>query len=293
MTLLPTLNRISKLTNFMKSAVEAKTSTPGMVIVDTDDYLLKQNDYLRLESELFPIDWKLRITKARGMGDKVREVWDSVRDHAWVNILNDDHYIVTPEWDLKLIKQLNGKNFITCNDGWNAPARAAGATIFSMPLLECVGWPIFPPQINHLGIDDCWERLGRTTGTWRVDMRVLIGHQHVFKGADNDETHKLTYGEGNWHGSPMQIDVQQRMDAFMQQEFQKAVDKIKAFSGVNNYFIKLNPQGNRDAQMIEFIALVLLWLVIIPILALVTVPMWVVSWTIESFSRTKRTPSNG
>lgn len=243
MTLLPTLNRAAKLEKFMKSALTAKTSTPGMVIVDTDDYLQNQAEYLRLESELFPKDWKLQITKARGMGDKIREVWPLVRDKAWVALLNDDHYIVTPEWDVKTLKRLDGRNFVTTNDGWNAPARAAGLTMFSMPLLECVGWPIFPPQINHLGIDDVWERLGRATGTWRVAMEILVDHQHAFKNGSIDETHKLTYGAGPWINSPAHQDVAMRMEAFMQQEFQKAVEKIKAFSGVNNFFIKLNPQG--------------------------------------------------
>lgn len=241
MTLLPTLNRIEKLKKFLYSAIDAETSTPGLLLVDEADYQANHEGYSTLT---LPDKWEILQTKAVGMGDKVREAWPKIKDCAWVNLLNDDHYIVTKEWDVKLLKQLNGKNFVTCNDGWNAPARAAGATIWSMPLLECVGWPIFPPQINHLGIDDVWEQLGRATGTWRVDMRVLIDHQHVYKNSQADETHKLTYGPNlNWVGSPQQQDVAHRLEAFRVQEFQAAVDKIKAFSGTHNYFIKLNPQG--------------------------------------------------
>ena len=217
------------------------------MIVDKEDYLANQDAYLKLEAEIFPADWKLVISQARGMGDKVREQWGLVKDRAWCSLLNDDHLAVTPEWDIKLIKQLNGKNFVSCNDRWNAPARAAGCTMWSMALLECVGWPIFPRQINHLGIDDVWEQLGRTTGVWRVCMNTVVTHQHVFKGAELDETHKLTYGTGSWQGSPAQQDVQARMQTFMRDEFPGAVEKIKAFAGTYNYFVK--PGANTGAQM--------------------------------------------
>lgn len=242
MTLLPTLNRISKLATFLKSAREAETSTPGLVIVDENDFKDHQDEYRQLELELFPKDWKIHVSHAVGMGDKVREVWPLVKDSAWVNLINDDHYIVTKNWDVRLVKQLNGKNFVTCNDRWNAPARAAGATMISMPLLECLGWPIFPPQINHLGIDDVLERLGRATGVWRVDMSVVIEHQHVFKTGGTDETHKLTYGEGPWQNSPAHIDVVERMNSFMAQEFNPAVERIKKFANATNYFAKISKQ---------------------------------------------------
>jgi hypothetical protein len=233
--LLPTLNRIAKLKTFLASAIAAETTTPGLVIIDKSDYAANLTGYSELT---MPDGWELYISDSVGMGDKVREVWPKVRDGAWVSLLNDDHEIITPHWDTILIKQLNGKNFISCSDQWNAPARAAGATIWSMPLLEELGWPIFPPQINHLGVDDCFETLGRATGVWRVDMHVIVRHNHVYKGGVMDDTHKLTYGEGNWANSPAHIDVQQRFKAFMELEFPQAVEKIKKFSGVENYFVK-------------------------------------------------------
>lgn len=238
MILLPTLNRIVKLKAFMKSAVAAETTTPGLVLIDRQDFLDKQKEYTQLEAEYFPRDWKIKITDARGMGAKVREVWPLVRECAVVGILNDDHVIVTKHWDTKLIGQLNGKNFISCNDNYCAPFRAAGATIWSMPLLECVGWPMFPPQIEHLGVDDCWELLGRATGCWTVDMAVTIEHHHVLTGSQNDDTHKMTYGSAQWEGSPQHKDTQARLALFMELEFKKAVEKVLIFTQANGYFDK-------------------------------------------------------
>lgn len=244
MHLLPTLNRISKLTAFMESARATLTNTPGLVIVDRKDYMENQAAYIGLVSESFPISWKLKITNARGMGDKVREVWSMVRGCDWVSLLNDDHFFITPHWDTRLISQLNGKNIISCNDRYTCPPRIGGATIWSMPLLECVGWPIFPPQIDHLGIDDVWELLGRATGCWKIDNDVIVEHRQVMKGAPNDDTHKRTYGEGPWKDSVAAVDVNARMALWAELEFKQAVEKIKAFTKVD-YFAK--PQAERLA----------------------------------------------
>jgi hypothetical protein len=233
MVLLPTLNRPDKLKNTLASMIETQTSTPGLLLIDEGDYEWNETKYLALE---LPEGWKIQITKARGMGGKVREIWPLIRDHSFVGLIGDDNICKTQSWDKRLIRQLTGKNFISCNDNYQAPARSAGCTIWSMPLLECVGWPIFPPQLEHLGIDDCWELLGRTTGCWTVDMSVLIEHAHVFTGAPMDETHKITYGAGAWENSPASKDVSARLELFHMLEFKAAIEKISAFSGQKEYF---------------------------------------------------------
>lgn len=201
MWLVPSRRRVAKLRNFCNSAVSAKTSTPALILVDETDWAENASEYQAIEQYHFPTgaDWKFHVTKAVGMGPKVREVWPLIKDRAWVGILNDDHYIVTAEWDTKLINQLTGHNFITCNDRWNAPKRAAGATIFSMQLMEAFGFPMFPPGIDHLGIDDVFETIGRNCGCWEVDMKVVVEHHHAFKNPDMmDDTHRAIYGTEPW-----------------------------------------------------------------------------------------------
>lgn len=240
--LIPTLNRIEKLKACMSSARATGTSTPGILIVDEDDLMANRQGYDEILG-LCPQGWGIEVTKARGMGDKCREIWPKIAHLDWVSLANDEHFYITPSWDVRLLKQLNGKNIVSCNDRWNAPARMAGCTIWSMPLLKELGYPIFPPQINHLGIDDIWEFIGRNTGTWRVDMSVVIEHRHVFRGGGVDDTHVLTYGSGIWQGSPQQQDTAVRVQQWHQQEGKEAIEKIKKFAGTYNYFIKLNPQG--------------------------------------------------
>ncbi len=228
MLLVPTRRRLAKLRNFCDSAKKAKTSTPALLIVDKADYAENAEEYQAIEASA-PAKWKIAVTEAEGMGPKIREVWAAVEDCAWVAVLNDDHYIVTSEWDVRLLKQLNGHNFVTCGDRWNAPVRAAGATVFSMDLVKAWGFPLFPPEIDHLGIDDVWEMIGRNTGCWKIDMSVIIEHHHAYKNQDLvDETHKKIYGENQaWLGSPQHKDVVERVQKFIKETLPGAVERTK------------------------------------------------------------------
>jgi hypothetical protein len=164
------------------------------------------------------------------MGPKVREVWPRIKDRAWVGILNDDHVIVTRHWDVKLISQLNGKNFLSCNDGWNAPKRAAGATVFSMPLMEAFGFPMFPIGIDHLGIDDVFENLGRACGCWEVDMSVKVEHHHALKNPDMiDDTHTKVYGTLPWGQSPESQKCQTEVTEWFNNHFPAVVQRVRDF----------------------------------------------------------------
>ncbi len=230
MWLLPTLDRIEKLRHCLTTAKAAETTTPCLIMVDKNDWLKNEAGYLELK-DLFPnADWDYRVTEAVSFGGKVRECWEEVKDCEWVGVLNDDFHFETKGWDNLLVAKLDGENFVSSNDRWNAPIRACTATVWSAGLLRAVGWPIFPPQIDHLHIDSIWEQLGRNTGCWRIAMNVVVEHRHVLKGAENDSTHRITYDEyfrAQAAGvTPIEDQLFQQL---MQTEFPQAVARIKAF----------------------------------------------------------------
>lgn len=178
----------------MKAAKETETSVPGLVLVDEKDFWNKKSTYLELKDHYFPENWDYHVTKGVTMGDKTREVWPRVENLEWVGILNDDHVPITHKWDTRLVEQLTGKNFISCNDRWNSPARICGLTAWSMPLLKVCGFPIFIPGMQHLYIDDLWKIIAENTGCWDLDHSVVIEHRHVLKReSPMDETHQKTY----------------------------------------------------------------------------------------------------
>ncbi len=225
MILLPTLNRIDGLTGFFKSAIETETSLPGLVLVDENDFNSKKSTYLELKDNYFPENWDYRVTKGVTMGDKAREVWPEVRHLDWLGILNDDHRLITHKWDTKLISQLTGKNFISCNDRWNSPARIAGLTAWSMPLLKVCCFPMFIPGMQHLYIDDLWKIIADHTGCWDLDHSVVIEHRHVLKReSPMDQTHQKTYAQKAFQADH---DIFQK---FLKDEMPNLIKRVKAFT---------------------------------------------------------------
>lgn len=224
MILLPTLNRIDGLTRFFKAFTEAEDLTPGLVLVDEKDFESKKSTYLELKDHYFPDKWDYRITKGITMGDKTREVWPEIENLDWVGILNDDHVLVTPHGCEKLIAQLTGKNFISCSDRWNSPARISGLTAWSMPLIKATNIPIFIPGMQHLYIDDLWKVIADNTGCWDLDHSVVIEHKHVLKReSPMDQTHQKTYAKQAFQ---LDHDIYQK---YLREEMPKTIEKIREF----------------------------------------------------------------
>lgn len=218
MWLVPSLNRPAKLREFLKSVIQAETTTPGLILIDATDYDKNNSAYLDLP---MPEGWSIYLTGAHvSMGDKIRTCFNP--SWEWVGVLNDDHYVITKGWDQRLIKQLDGTNFLSTADRWTAPAKASGATIWSMPLLAALGFPVYPPGMQHLFIDDLWETLGRSTGCWKVDMHVVVEHRHALK--DNkliDETHMKVYSQSAWNKD------QEIYREWVKNDMEKCITKIR------------------------------------------------------------------
>jgi len=179
--LLPTRNRIGNLRRFLTSARETAADTPGWVLVN-DDELARDREAYDQAMRLAPPGWILRPVVASCYGDALRYVWDDIKGMDWVGLVSDDLVPVTSKWDVQLLFGLQGWNFISSNDGWQADANIAqgrmhGATVWSGNLLRSVGW-LMPPGLRHIFHDDVWETLGRETGCWSVRMDIMVKHLH-------------------------------------------------------------------------------------------------------------------
>lgn len=202
LVLLPSFQRAHLLKDFLDSYRATEATIPGLVLVDKLDPQLEA--YQALE---YPPGWELVLTLGRSMASKCLEVWDRYKDLDAVMICNDDHYCITPHWDEKILAQVTGTNIIGTNDNWVAPNRLCGMTAFSGNVIRTLGY-LFPPGIEHLFIDNCWEFLAAKAQCAQILMDVVIEHRHVFKdpATPKDETHTSVYTEG-WNdagkeGSP-------------------------------------------------------------------------------------------
>jgi hypothetical protein len=219
----------------VESLHSSETTTDGLIIIDKEDYRDNEKEYVKIT---LPAGWKYHITEptVEKMGDKVRAAWKRTKNYTAVNLLNDDHYIITKGWDKKLLKDINGWNFVTCLDNWMSPTKAAGATVFSKKLLDTIGWPIYPPNMIHLFIDDLWETIGRATGCWEIDHSVTIEHRHPLKGESPvDETFTKTYGDVKQdlsRGEVWQNDEAVYREIVTGPKFKEIIDQIRELMGL-------------------------------------------------------------
>lgn len=202
--LLPTLNRISLLKDFVKSYVEAESTVTTVLLVDEADYKVNEQGYKEVEASLPSTISIVNTHEAVSMGDKIRFIYPKIEslvpECKWLGLLNDDHYIITKKWDMIVDEIIDGKNFISTNDGfWCAGVKVCGLTAWSIPLLETVGFPIYPPRLQHLYIDDLWKAIGESSGSWLETMRINIEHRHVSKGSmQADQTYVKVSNQENY-----------------------------------------------------------------------------------------------
>ena len=202
MWLLPSRKRPHNLKNFFTHYSTSRATTPGIVLIDQQDYSELKNEYDQIQ---LPINWKIRTTSSVRMGDKVQEVLHEIlKENNWVGLLSDDHIPRTPEWDIKIVNSLTGWNFISTDDGIFAPQGPGpcGAICYSGELIRKLGW-IFPKGIYHCFHDDIWEILGRSTGSWQIRMDVLVEHNNAAKAGHQDETHRM--GHDNYESQRQQF----------------------------------------------------------------------------------------
>ena len=172
MWFLPSSHRIQQLQAMINQMVETGLSTPGRIIVNYEELEKHIAEYDALQ---MPSDWDVIGTHAEGMAEKVQEAYINgvCKDADWIGVLCDDHWPITENWDTKLIEGLQGWNAVTSDDCHQVPKRMEGATVWSRGLIDAIGY-LAPSNLRHLYFDDCWERLGATTGClqWRMDIKV-------------------------------------------------------------------------------------------------------------------------
>lgn len=178
MWLLPTRRRLDKLKKFFDAAKATEMVTPGALIVHGEEFAELREEY----NALLPANWSiLTVPEDGGAAYKCQYIWDSypgLFDQGWVGFVSDDCVPETSNWDVTLVAQLSGWNMISSNDGWQAPKRITCAIVWSVQLLNAIGY-LAPPGLQHLFWDDELEVIGRATSCWSVDMNVMVRHKNA------------------------------------------------------------------------------------------------------------------
>lgn len=182
--LLPSKNRIGNLRRMCRGFREYGVSTPGIIIVNQDEFDARKHEYATLD---LPSNWVVVAAQAGCMQDAIRCVWPMVKDAPWIGLLQDDLTPGTPGWDEHLVRKVNGWNVVSAFDGRSN--RMHGAIVWSGDLLRAMGWDApYPTGLKHLYGDDVWETLGRETGCWVLDQSVITPHHNETYTANADDT---------------------------------------------------------------------------------------------------------
>lgn len=204
--LLPTRRRIGTLQRFFDAAVRRGLRGPGRVIVNSDELAELRDQY---EQVRLPQNWEIVSSPHTSLCETYRGALPIYRDLEWVGALTDDVVPETREWEAKLFTNYDGRTIITCDDGMQAPRRMCGAHIWPLSILKAVGY-WFPAGFKHCFVDNVWEELGRETGCWKVDMKVLVRHEHPWAGGAEDDTYRHAYSAEFWANDEAQYHDWQR-----------------------------------------------------------------------------------
>ncbi len=228
MWLLPSRQRIGNLRRMCRAFREFGVSTPGLVLVNRDEFEQRKSEYASLD---MPRAWSVVGVEAFCMQDALRCAWPMVKEAKWIGLLQDDLVPGTPGWDQAMIGKLNGWNVISAHDG--KTARMHGAIVWSGDLLRAMGWDApYPKGLKHLYGDDVWETLGRETGCWQLDPSVITPHHNETYVANPDETAKSIFAHTDGDKA--------RFEGWLANEKDECVKRIRALK---------ESKGARDIQV--------------------------------------------
>jgi hypothetical protein len=185
--LMPTRGRaLTNLPKFFAAAAETGMTTPGVIVIDRDDYAQNHEGY---DALVLPENWRVLPVRggccAKATQEALVELLDGLH---WIGWLGDDLVPKTPEWDVEAISSLTGWNCVSTNDEAHAPKKFNGATVWSADLVRAVGY-LYPPGLQHMYIDDVWEEIARLSGCWQCRMDIVVKHDHaMFNGAKDATT---------------------------------------------------------------------------------------------------------
>lgn len=190
MWVLPSLNRPGRLATALAAIRSVGVSTPGIVILGPDQ--IEDRDRL---VHVLPDGWEIGCQNPddRSLGEVMNRFFREVPDLAWYGLLQDDVIVKTAGWDTELIRTAGPCGMASCDDGFVAPQRIAGAMLFGGDFLRAMGfWSL--PGAAHCFQDDLWEEVGRQCDIWRVRMDIRAEHVNIFNGrADADATYEHGY----------------------------------------------------------------------------------------------------
>ena len=197
--LTPTRNRPDNCQRFIKSIYQTTKNIGNIELlfyVDSDDPSI--GAYMSLQQHCYDeFPGFPRVQFNFGDPQSVCDSWNLMAKDCMGDVIimgNDDLIYRTPNWDIKLIKELSTiKDNIYCawvNDGINGERHCA-FPIISRKWVETLGYCFAPAGTFNFGYNDTWVyHIGILLGRLKYIPDILVEHMHFSKGkAEMDDTY--------------------------------------------------------------------------------------------------------
>lgn len=184
----PTKGRPAAMVRLAEQFMETRRAASMLVFVaDEDDPQLPE--YQAARSEFWSSALEMLSFPSAGRAGCVTPLnaawWELANDGADAfayGFMGDDHWPVTPGWDVSLVEALRelGAGLVYGNDLHHGE-RLPTAVAMTADIPRALGY-LAPPTFRHLYVDNYWLELGRGVGAIRYLPDVVIEHRHPIAG---------------------------------------------------------------------------------------------------------------
>lgn len=186
MWLLPSRQRPGNVRRFFGHYQKTGATSPGVLIVDSDDIRLGEYQALKL-----PENWRLHVgyNQKGDLSKILNDAYARYPGHTWYGVMGDDHIPITPMWDFLLIEAA-GVDFIAYpDDGINGPNNCCTPAI-GCNAIKRMGF-LALPGAKRLYQDNAWLEFGKKHGILKYMPGVKIDHWHFSTGkSPRDEVYR-------------------------------------------------------------------------------------------------------
>jgi hypothetical protein len=182
-----------------------------------------------------PKGWSVKLGSG-GIAASMKWFYETYPDLGWYGWMADDMRPASWDFDLAMVQECAGQNFVYCNGGghktpriapestWDTPKTIPGAMVWGSKLLKCVGWWV-PPWIEKTCIDEVWKHLARTTWMARYRHDAVVEHLHWSTGKRLRDATDQESAMGSWG------DAERLKDWLASEDFQETCARINKTFG--------------------------------------------------------------
>jgi hypothetical protein len=220
----PSRGRPKAMGEMLDSFYKTKSEETNMVVyLNKDDPVFQKYECLKNTRD----DTQVILGDRMYLAEACNFIWRMYPNYKYYTIINDDHFLVTPQWDKRLaeIVETKGQGWgMACADdhltNWKEYQHPSGF-VMSGNIPKTLGYLIYP-TFQHIGIDNFYQMVLQGIDRLFYTKDIVIEHRHWINGKRLlDENYKFVYG-----AEQQQYGMRAIMEYKLKQ-YKNDIDKLK------------------------------------------------------------------